>query len=118
MSQSNIVDKIQQPEFIGAAVLTVVLYFVIDLLLDSIVVSIIVALLVSGGIYLLYQDYTEKQRAEDAKAAKEEDLQQRIKEQAKVEQEQGKCISCLAELPEGAEKCPNCGYKVRHYANA
>ncbi len=48
-------------------------------------------------------------------SAKEDDLQRRIKAQAEAEDEQGKCISCLTELPAGADKCPNCGFAVKHY---
>lgn len=114
---TTLVDRFQEPVFAASVILGIVLSIAFKLLITSMgwVVAIILAILISGGLYILYNDYVEKQKQEEAEAAKQRDLERRIKEQAKTEMETGKCISCTAELPEDAEECPECGYAVKHY---
>ena len=113
---TTIFDRFQDPIFAGATVLFIVISVVLHYIMDTWVAPIFIGLLVSGGLYILYQDYVEKQRIKLAEEAKEQDLDRRKAEQAAAEGEKGKCISCLSELPANAEKCPNCGFAVKHYS--
>ena len=112
----SLMDRLQEKEVLGAIALGlltyVILYFTTSL--ESFTI-IIIAALFAGGCYLLYSDFVEKNRLKDAASAKEADLQRKILEQASLELESGKCVSCTATIPAGADKCPNCGYKVKHY---
>jgi len=117
---SSIIERFQEPIAIVSAVLFVIFTLVIRYVfkLKSWIVSIIIGVILAGGVYLFYQDYTEKRRLEAMEEAKGDDLKRRIEHQVKLEKESGKCISCTADLPEGAETCPKCGYKVRHYSTS
>ena len=113
---SNIFDRLQDPIFAGSVVLFAIAGVGISLAIDNWFVGMFTGLLISGALYILYQDYVEKQRISAAEAAKEKDLDRRRAEQARAEQETGKCVSCLTELPNDVENCPKCGFAVRHYS--
>ena len=115
---SSFVNRFTDPLFSGTVVAIVVFSIVLgsEPVFDSYIVGSFISLLVLGGLYVLYIDYVEKQKVEAAETAKEDDLKARIAAQAAAEEQKGKCISCLTELPAGAAECPKCGFAVKHYS--
>lgn len=82
---------------------------------ENLIGSLLAAAVVIGLFSMLYNDYVEKKKMSDIEEQKQEALLKRKEEQMKAELDEGKCISCLAPLGPNDEKCPKCGFEVRHY---
>ena len=96
--------------FAAGVVLTLIFHFLVfD---DKIGLSIAISLIIAGFGYMMTSDITKRDKLLENQDLKDQSIIAQIKNQRSSDSTKGQCISCRADLPDNAIKCPKCGFDL------
>ena len=114
MSQKDRFSKLKDPIFQSFFLAGEILFLIFNgwVFDDKLVLSIFIAVILAGFGYMMTSDITKRDKLLENQDLKDQSIIAQIKNQRSSDSTKGQCISCRADLPDNAVKCPKCGFDL------